>query len=194
MCTLRSALGTPIWRRMRFSTNSIFSSKFSTHTAQLTEFKDRNQDNNVPPTREKHKVQDHLRNLKEYKSVGPNDVHPSILRKLTDEDAKTMSYPSYLKSCGSLVKFPLPTVAVWWSSHWKRGNINPTIKKEEKKIDPGSMRLFNLMSVLSKTMEQILLEIVLRHMEIEDMIDDSQYSFTKGKLCLTNLVASMRGL
>lgn len=50
------------------------------------------------------------------------------------------------------------------------------------------------MSVLSKTMEQILLEIVLRHMEIEDMIDDSQYSFTKGKLCLTNLVASVRGL
>ena len=54
---------------------SVFTSKCSGHTAQVTEGKGRDSENEEPPSVYDDQVRDHLRNLKVHKSMGPDEVH-----------------------------------------------------------------------------------------------------------------------
>ncbi|GAB0184895.1 mitochondrial enolase superfamily member 1 [Grus japonensis] len=85
-------------------------SKCSGHTAQVTEGKSRDWENEEPPTPGEDQVQEYLRNPKVHKSMGPDEMYPQVLTKLADEVVKPLSI-TFEKSWQS---GEVPT-------NWKRG-------------------------------------------------------------------------
>jgi hypothetical protein len=98
-----------------------------------------------------------LQNLDVNKSCGPDGLHPNMLKELS----ATISKPITIIFNSSMCQCLVPQL-------WKEGNITALFKKEDK-AEPGNYRPVSLTSVVCKTMEKLVREIIVKHMSVNKL-------------------------
>ncbi|KAK4820464.1 hypothetical protein QYF61_027746, partial [Mycteria americana] len=159
---------------------SAFNSKTSCSAGtQPPELEDRDREQNKPPIIQGEKmVSDLLHCLDTHKSMGPDGIHPRVLRELVEE---VLTKPLAILYQQSWLTGEVPV-------DWRLANVMPIYKKGQKE-DLGNYRPVSLTLVLGKVMEQIILSVTTRHVQDNQVIRPSQRRFMKGRSCLTNLIS-----
>ena len=111
------------------------------------------------------------------KSIGVDGLHPLLVRSLAECicPAVTNLFKLSLRS-GQLPK------------DWKTATVTP-IHKGGKKEDAGNYRPVSQTSILLKIMEKLLREHIAEHLTEHGLISLRQHGFTRGRSCLSNLLA-----
>ncbi|GAB0183655.1 mitochondrial enolase superfamily member 1 [Grus japonensis] len=122
-------------------------------------------------------VSDLLYRLDTPKSMGPDGIHPRVLRELVEVLTKPLSI-IYQQS--------------WLTGEvpvdWSLANVTPIYKKGWKE-DLGNYRPVSLTSVPGKVIELIILNAITWHIQDNQVIRPSQHGFMKGRSCLSNLIS-----
>jgi len=139
--------------------NALFASVFNSKTScslgtQPLALKDRGGEQNGPRIIHDEVVLDLLQKLDTHKSMGPDGLHPRVLRELADVVAKPLS--------------------IILQQSWLTGDIPVdrrladvmSIFKKGQKDDPGSYRPISLTLVPGKVMEQIILGAIVDQLKI----------------------------
>ncbi|KFV82507.1 RNA-directed DNA polymerase from mobile element jockey, partial [Struthio camelus australis] len=110
------------------------------------------------PLVEEDQVRDLLSKFDIHKSMGPDGMHPRALRELADVIARPLS-----------IIFERSWRSGEVPEDWKKANVTPVFKKG-KKEEPGNYRPVSLTSIPGKVMEQLILEVITKHLEDKKMI------------------------
>ncbi|PKU36604.1 rna-directed dna polymerase from mobile element jockey- hypothetical protein [Limosa lapponica baueri] len=158
---------------------SVFTAQASPQEYQTLEVTDKVCMKKCFPLVEEDQVRDQLSKLGIH--MGPDGMHPRVLRELAEVIAGSLSiiFERSWRTC------EVP-------EHWRKANVTPVFKKC-KKEDPGNYKPVSLTSIPGKMMEWLILGIISKHME-ENKAISSQHGFTKGKSCLTNLISFYDGM
>ncbi|KAK4825499.1 hypothetical protein QYF61_000012 [Mycteria americana] len=162
--------------------NAFFASVFNSRAncslgTQPLELEDRDGDQNGVPIIQGEMVSDLLHHLDTHKSMGPDKIHPRVLK----EPADVLTKPLSIIYQQSWLTGEVP-------ADWRLANVMPIFKKGRKE-DLGNYRPVSLTSVPGKLMEQIILSAITRHVENNQGIKPSQHGFRKGRSCLTNRIS-----
>ena len=117
-----------------------------------------------------------IEKIKVNKTPGPDKISPRILKEVKDQISKPLSI-IFNKSL-QLGKVP---------SDWKCANVTPIFKKGDKS-QPGNYRPISLTSIVCKLMETIIRDNMVKFLEDNAILNNSQHGFRNKRSCLTNLL------
>ncbi|KFZ56694.1 hypothetical protein N321_01498, partial [Antrostomus carolinensis] len=103
-------------------------------------------------------VRDQLSNLDIHESMGPDGMHPQVLKEL----AEVIAGPLSIIFAKSWETGEVP-------EDWRKANVTPVFKKGTKE-DPGNYRLVSLTSIPGKVMERLILGALSRHIKDKRVI------------------------
>ena len=121
-------------------------------------------------------VEEKLTKLKPGSASGPDNISPRLLQTFSKVLSKPLS---------TIFNVSMRTGEV--PEDWRVANVTPIFKKGGKG-NPGNYRPVSLTSVPGKIMESLIKDGVVKHLDINDLIDQSQHGFMKNKSCTTNLL------
>ncbi|RMC11736.1 hypothetical protein DUI87_11859 [Hirundo rustica rustica] len=132
---------------------------------------------NCPPVIQEEAVRELLSCLDVHKSMGPDGIHPRVMRELADEPAKLLS-----------IIYQQPWLTGEVPDDWKLANVTPIHKKGGKEV-PGNCRAVSLTSAPGKIMEQFILNLITQNLQDGQGVRPSQHRFWRGRSCLTSLIS-----
>ena len=102
----------------------------------------------------------------------------------------------HLHPLGELAEVIAELLSISFERSWKTEEVpedwriaKVTLVFKKGKEDPGNYRPVSLTCIPGRVMEQLVLDTLSKQLEDKKVIRSSQHRFTKGKSCLTNLVA-----
>nr|VZH97091.1 unnamed protein product [Spirometra erinaceieuropaei] len=123
-------------------------------------------------------VERELKNLKEAKSSGPDNIPAKFLKELANELSKPLAH--IFRSSFELGRLP---------SEWKTANIFP-IYKGGARTNANNYRPVSLTCICCKIMEAIVKKATMEFLEQGHLISDLQHGFRQNRSCLSSLLLS----
>ena len=117
-----------------------------------------------------------IKSMKPNKTGGVDELNSSFLLEIGESVAR----PLAILFRQSLENGVVP-------EDWRNANVTPIFKKGSRK-KPENYRPVSLTSHICKTLERIICQDMVRHLESNNLIKESQHGFRKNKSCLTNLL------
>ena len=117
-----------------------------------------------------------LKKLEECKAAGPDGIHPRVLKELASELKEPLKiiYDNSMRT-GSV---PLD---------WKEANVTPIFKKGDK-TDSCNYRPVSVTPIVCRVLERLIKSHVVKFLEKNSLIRQTQHGFIKKKSCETNLL------
>ncbi|BHF67258.1 hypothetical protein SprV_0301028400 [Sparganum proliferum] len=123
-------------------------------------------------------VERELKNLKEAKCSGPDNIPAKFLKKLANELSKPLAH--IFRSSFELGRLP---------SEWKTANTFP-IYKGGARTNANNYRPVNLTCICCKIMEAIVKKATKEFLEQGHLLSDLQHGFRQNRSCLSSLLLS----
>ena len=116
-----------------------------------------------------------LKGLNPSKALGPDELHPRVLKELTTELGPVFAH---------LFQQSIDTGEI--PKEWSLANICPLFKKSDRSL-ACNYRPVSLTCVPCKLLEHIVCSNTMAHLDEYELLSDRQHAFRKGHSCETQL-------